>query len=154
MLSQTVKLTDNLYIGPTPNEELCAELKTQGVKTIVSFCRAGELSQEIDPKEEAKLVRKAGMSFMNFPVSISTVKNIQIDEFRKKLNRRHAPFYLHCRLGQRATPLALILMHCMEGVEADTVLKFTQSITKPFGAPILSTLVSTYIEREQRRLAA
>lgn len=97
------KVDDTLWRGARPTEKGLAQLKSQGVKTIVNF--------ENDKKvveAEAAWCKANGVKFVSIPLSIITPPKLdKINQFLTLANDPAArPLYFHCMQGRDRTGTA------------------------------------------------
>lgn len=97
-----------LFRGSQPDENDFLTLKTKyGVKTIVSFRGNApvEYKEDLQVKEEKRVVEKLGMKFVNIPLPTnSDIPNSMLSTYFKTLeNKANQPAYIHCFHGRDRT---------------------------------------------------
>ncbi|MFN8672736.1 MAG: tyrosine-protein phosphatase [Candidatus Sericytochromatia bacterium] len=97
-----------LFRGSQPDENDFATLKNKyGVKTIISFRGDApvEYKEDLQVKEEKKVVEKLGMKFVNIPVPTNAeIPSAMLSTYFKTLeNKANQPAYIHCFHGRDRT---------------------------------------------------
>ena len=149
MIDSPIKISRRITVGPQPTQQLLERLAKRGFKTIVNLSRKGELDQVFQPEEEKELVEELGMEYLHVPVSLSNIKDSQIEEFCQSLETMPPPAYVHCRIGQRAGPLSLIFHAMHKRLTADQVLEKGEALGLELQAPMIATIVRQYLRRKR-----
>ncbi len=147
LLDESLEVNGLIVIGPQPSADYLEELAEEGVKTVINLSRKGELDQELDPDEEKDLVESLGMHYMHLPLSPLTMKSADAAELCKSLSKRHFPAFIHCRLGQRAVPMGLIMAGSIEGMSADETLEHASDLGIEWHAPMLMEFVRASMKK-------
>lgn len=94
------RVNDNLARGGQPKDAGFAELKRQGIKTVISLRDDDERAQR-----EKEIAEAAGLRFINYPLanwSRPSVKDIEAIEAAIDLPENQ-PVFVHCRRGADRT---------------------------------------------------
>ncbi|BBL35783.1 hypothetical protein Nstercoris_02059 [Nitrosomonas stercoris] len=73
------------------------ELVKHGFSTVIDLRTAAEGTDA-----EKKMVKSAGMTYINIPVANDGVKETQLEAFKQTLEQNSPPFLIHCATGSRA----------------------------------------------------
>ena len=147
MLDTPIRISPRITVGPQPLEEKDLEkLASKGFKTVVNLSKKGELEQQFDPVQEGQIVESLGMDYLHLPLSLSNVKSRDIEDFCLKLGEADTPAYVHCRIGQRSSPLSLIYHAIAKRLTAEQVLKKAQKLGFKWEAPMIPAMVSRYLK--------
>lgn len=144
-MNPPVRIDEKVTIGAQPSEADLAELKRQGVATIVNLRRAGENNQPLSPDAQGEKVRALGMNYVHIPVSTADMRPEQIEDYGKAVEASPGEVHVHCGVGARAGILALIHSGARRGLNAEQII--TEARTKGFDLSELSDLVSAYLDR-------
>lgn len=152
-----VRLSPHITIGPQLSPDEWEELAKKGFRTVVNLSRKGELDQVV-PEDEERIVAERGMSYLHFPVSVGAMRTQHVDEFLAEAGTLETPMYIHCRLGQRAGPFALILHAVRKRLTLPTLKKRAAKHGLEWPSPFLNGFVERYFaalkERDDNSLAA
>jgi uncharacterized protein (TIGR01244 family) len=152
-----VRLSPHITIGPQLSPDEWEELAHKGFRTVVNLSRKGELDQVV-PEDEERIVTERGMAYLHFPVSVSAMGTRHVDEFLAEAGELETPMYIHCRLGQRSAPFALILHAVRKRLTLPTLKKRAAQHGLVWRSPFLNGFVERYFavleERDDRSLAA
>lgn len=97
-LPNFAQVAKGFYRGAAPTPAGIARLKSMGVKYVIDL-RGGKL-----PAAEKGRVQKAGMTFVNLPMSDQAPTKKEIAKFLKLAdNASGAPIYVHCQHGADRT---------------------------------------------------
>jgi uncharacterized protein (TIGR01244 family) len=108
-MENTIKISDQITVGPQPTDAQLKELRDEGFKAIVNFRSNDEEEQPLSPKAEGRLTDKLGMHDLHIPVSMKSITGELVDHFRRELDDLPKPVFAHCRLGKRAA--LMVIMH-------------------------------------------
>jgi Protein tyrosine/serine phosphatase len=99
-LPNLYKINSNLYRGGQPTEAGIKELSKMGVKTIIDLRDDDDRAQKED-----RLVRSAGLRFINIPLSNwFGPKDEMIDGILKQIDQPdNQPVFVHCKRGSDRT---------------------------------------------------
>ncbi len=148
MLDAPLKISRRLTIGIQPSDEKIESLADSGYKTVINLSKKGELGQALTPEEEGKLVNEHGMTYIHLPMSLSNLKDKQIDEVCTALADAKQPVYLHCRVGQRAVPLGFIYHALRKKLSTPTLLEKAEKLGIDWHAPMLLDTVTRYLGKK------
>lgn len=138
-----LRIDDKVSIGGQPSEADLAELKRQGIATVVNLRRPGENNQPLSPDAEGEKVRAFGMAYAHIPVSSADMRAEQIDQFAKVVDASPGPVHVHCGVGARAGIFALIHSGARRGFTAEQII--AEARTKGFDLSEMADLVAGYI---------
>lgn len=101
------QVDERLYRGGQPKPEGFQNLKSLGIKTVISL--RGEDEKTYNEKETLKAL---GISFFNLPMSVYTrPKDEQVISFLETvLNKNNQPVFVHCESGRDRTG-AIVAMY-------------------------------------------
>jgi uncharacterized protein (TIGR01244 family) len=103
MTTQSAKFKElgkDMLLGPQPTEDDLAQLKQQGVKTVIDLRPPGETAS---PNED--MVVRSGLAYANVPVDKTQLSSGLVDQLDRALKQNEAGFLLHCATGARAAML-------------------------------------------------
>jgi uncharacterized protein (TIGR01244 family) len=111
-----LKINTEFCSGGQPTLAQLAELKAQGITTIVNLRTVGENGFDA-PAEEAE-VKKLGMKYVHIPVSNATgPKDEQADEFLKVTDdAKNRPVFIHCGSANRVGAFFMIRRVLRDGM--------------------------------------
>jgi uncharacterized protein (TIGR01244 family) len=144
-MNPLTRIDEKVSIGGQPSEADLAELKRQGVVTLVNLRRPGENNQPLSPDAEGEKARALGLRYVHIPVSSADMRPEQIDEYGKAVDSSAGPVHVHCGVGARAGIFALIHSGARRGLSADQVV--AEAKTKGFDLSEMRDLVSAHLAR-------
>lgn len=146
-MNHTIKINDEVTVGPQPNEAEIGELKYQGFRTIVNFREDGEEDQPMVPMQEKEWVVTAEMEYLHLPVSQQGLSVSAVDEFREKYPYLPKPIYAHCASGKRAGAMVMMHMACEQGLSGEETLAKAEQMGFECDKPRLMEFVKSYVNR-------
>ncbi len=100
------------------NENAIRELAAKGIKTIINLRTVNEGSIE-----EGKKATKAGIKYINIPISRNNINNDEIlAKFTKAMDSIKEPTLLHCGSGNRVGAM-LTRYYISKGMDTDTAFE-------------------------------
>ncbi len=144
-----MKISDEVTVGAQPDGTEIADLASDGFKTVINFRKSGEEDQPLSPDEEEKLVRAAGMEYVNLPVDMDAMGPEAVDAFREKFSQLSKPVFAHCEKGNRAG--AMVMMHTAiaNGMSGDQTLAQAEQMGFECDVPELKQFVKSYVDSHQ-----
>jgi uncharacterized protein (TIGR01244 family) len=93
-----LRINTEICTGGQPTMEQLAELKTQGVTTIINL----RTPQEFNAAQEEAKTKELGLRYFNIPVASSGPKDEQVVEFLKLTDDvKNRPAFIHCASANR-----------------------------------------------------
>lgn len=146
-IREFLRINKDFCTGAQPKLEHLAELKAQGIKTIINLRTPGE-HRAAD--EEAK-AKELGLRYYNIPVAFSDPKDEQVTEFlRITDDAENRPAFIHCAGAVRVGAFWMIRRVLRDGW---TVEKAEEE-AKKIGlreSPHLVAFARSFIERHQKK---
>lgn len=144
-MNPPLRIDDKVSIGGQPSEADLAELKRQGIATVVNLRRPGESNQPLSPEAQGEKVRALGMRYVHIPVSTSDMRPEQIEAYGKAVDGSDGPVHVHCGVGARAGIFALIHSGARRGLGVDQIV--AEARAKGLDLSELTDLVAGYLAR-------
>jgi uncharacterized protein (TIGR01244 family) len=143
-----LKINTEFCSGGQPTLAQLAELKAQGITTVVNLRTAGEAGFDA-PAEEAE-VKKLGMKYVHIPVSNQTgPKDEQADEFLKVTDdAKNRPVFIHCGSANRVGAFFMIRRVLRDGMTFDAAKAEAQKIG--LKSAQLEEFAKQYIEKKKK----
>lgn len=119
-MQQTIRLNDDLVIGPQPTPNSLDELQRTGIQSVVNLRETREPEQPMSPDAERREVEERGMFYAHVPISTDSLDQVVIEQLQLHLHQLPKPIYLHSWTGQRsgiAAALCLAVNHAWSGDE-------------------------------------
>lgn len=148
MIHSPIRLSDVITVGPQPAAGDLKKLADKGYKTIINLSKKGELGQEFKPSEEGEEVEALGMSYCHMPLSLTSVKSEDIEEFCREVGEAKSPVYVHCRIGQRSGPFSLMYYAAKRKLSPEQALKKAEKLGIRCSAPMLISMVSNFLKNK------
>lgn len=145
-LKKPLRISRDLIVGPAPTNKMLEKLAGLGFKSVINLSKKGELNQPMNPEEEGDAVKGCGMSYFHHPITLSSIKDEQINEFCDLVEEAEGPVYVHCRIGQRAIPFGLICYAVRKKLSPEKILLRAEKLGISWNAPFLRDLVSRYVK--------
>ena len=93
-----LRINTEICTGGQPTMDQLAELKKQGVTTVINL----RTPQEYDPAPEEAKAKELGMRYFNIPVAGAGPKDEQVVEFLKLTDDpKNRPAFIHCASANR-----------------------------------------------------
>lgn len=145
-MQNTMKINDQVTVGPQPSAEEITELRQQGFKTVINFRTEDEENLAFSPSEEAERVKAERMAYRNFPVSMKTMSPEKVDEFRENYSKLPKPVYAHCKSGKRAGAMVMMQMAVDQGMSGEQILQNAEEMGFECDNEELRKFVKDYVE--------
>ena len=94
------RINDQIAISGLISEGGVPALAATGFKTIIDMRTANE-----GTAEEKSLVDRAGMNYINIPMTVAGISNEQLTAFTKAIEMAQRPVLIHCGSGNRASAM-------------------------------------------------
>ena len=143
---QTMKINDQVTVGPQPTEDELQKLGQQGFRSVVNFRTQGEEEQPLTPQAEGKKVRFAGMEYLHIPVSMKAMGPELVDQFREKFADLPKPVFAHCKSGKRAGAMVMMHMAVEQGMTGEQTLQTAKEMGFECDQPELEQFVRQYVD--------
>jgi len=145
-MQNTVKVSDDVLVGPQPTREELRELVGEGIRTVVNFRTPGEEDQPMSPEEEAEVVRELGLNYLHVPVSMKSLSTTTVDNLREEFRGMPGPAFAHCRKGKRAAAMLLMHLATEHGWSGEETIERAESLGFAFDQPKLGQFVVNYVD--------
>lgn len=143
---QTMKINDQVSVGPQPSADELQKLSQQGFKSVVNFRTDGEEEQPLSPQAEGEEVKSAGMEYLRIPVSMDSMEPDLIDQFREKFPDLPKPMFAHCKSGKRAGAMVMMNVAVEHGMTGDQTLQKAKEMGFECDQPELEQFVRQYVD--------
>jgi len=143
-----LKINTEFCTGGQPTPAHLAELKAQGITTIINLRAPGEAG--FDAAAEEAETKKLGMKYFNIPVSNQAgPKDEQADEFLKLTDdAKNRPVFIHCGSANRVGGFFMIRRVLRDGMTFDAAKAEAQKIGLR-SAP-LEEFAKQYIDKHKK----
>lgn len=136
-----LQVTPEFCTGAQPRPEHFAMLKSRGVKTVLNL----RTPQEHRAEEEQAAVEKAGMKYVNIPVSYRSPTDADVDAFLKITDDpANRSIFAHCTVAIRVGAFWLIRRVVRDGMPWDAALDEARKIGL-VDAPHLEEFARAYV---------
>jgi uncharacterized protein (TIGR01244 family) len=141
-----LRVDTNFCTGGQPRIEHLAQLKSEGVRTIINLRQPSEHRAD---EEEAK-AKELGLRYFNIPVVYAEPKDEQVDEFLKLTDDpANRPVFIHCTAAIRVGAFWLIRRVVRDGWSFEKAQEEAQKVGLR-DAPQLIEFARGYIARHPR----
>ena len=147
MDNQYIRVSNKITVGPQPDNALLQELAERGFKTIINLCNEGELGEKVSPEEEGRKAEKLGMRYIHLPVSVSRMNSKHVQRFCDSISEEITPVYVHCRLGQRSGPFAMIYHGIKRRLSPDATMEKAWKLGFQWKAPMIESFIRKNVDR-------
>jgi uncharacterized protein (TIGR01244 family) len=142
-----LQVSPEFCTGGQPRPEHFAQLKADGVKSVVNLRTPGEHRAE----EEKDAAEQAGLKYFNIPVVYSDPKAEQVDEFLKLTDdEANRPMFIHCTAAIRVGAFWLIRRLIRDGWPWEKALEDARKVGLT-NAPHLEEFAKKYVAALGRR---
>jgi len=147
-INNFLKINTEFCTGGQPTTAQLADLKAQGITTIINLRTPGEAG--FDAAAEEAETKKLGMKYFNIPVSNQAgPKDEQADEFLKLTDdAKNRPVFIHCGSANRVGGFFMIRRVLRDGMTFDAAKSEAQKIGLR-SAP-LEEFAKQYIEKHKK----
>jgi len=144
-----LKINTEFCSGGQPTLAQLAELKAQGITTVINLRTVGENGFDA-PAEEAE-VKKLGMKYVHIPVSNQAgPKDEQADEFLKVTDdAKNRPVFIHCGSANRVGAFFMIRRVLRDGLTFDAAK--TEATKIGLRSAQLEEFAKSYIEKNKKK---
>ena len=140
-----LQVTPEFCTGGQPRVEHFAQLKADGVKSVLNLRTPGEHRAE----EEEAAVREAGLAYFNIPFVYSAPTEAQVDEFlRLTDDPANRPMFIHCTAAIRVGAFWMIRRVLRDQMPEDAALEEARKVGL-VNAPHLDEFAKGYIARKR-----
>lgn len=146
-MSNRMKLTDDITVGPQPTESEIKSLPAEGFMSVVNFRTTGEEGQPLSPDDELQRVHEAGMNYLHVPVSMDGMDQSKVDSFREQFASLPKPVFAHCKSGKRAGAMTMMHMAVEHGMTGEQALQKAEEMGFECDKPELMQFVKSYINK-------
>lgn len=146
-MQNTMKINDQVTVGPQPSELEIIQLSQEGFKSVVNFRTDDEKEQPLSPDAEGEHVKAAGLSYLNIPVSSKSMKPEIVDQFREQYAQLPKPVYAHCKSGKRAGAMVMMHVASEQGMTGEQTLQQADEMGFECDQPELIEFVKTYVDK-------
>ena len=148
---KTMKINDQVSVGPQPSQEELQKLAKQGFKSVVNFRTEGEDEQPLSPQAEGEKVKSAGMEYLHIPVSMKAMGLELVDQFREQFPDLPKPVFAHCKSGKRAGAMVMMHMAVEQGLTGEQTLQHAEKMGFECDQPQLKEFVKSYVDSHTKK---
>ena len=142
-----LKINTEFCSGGQPTLAQLADLKAQGITTVINLRTVGENGFDA-PAEEAE-VKKLGMKYFHIPVANAGPKDEQADEFLKVTDdAKNRPVFIHCGSANRVGAFFMIRRVLRDGQTFDAAKAEATKIGLRSAA--LEEFAKQYVEKHKK----
>ena len=142
----TMKINEEVTVGPQPNHKEIYEFGKNGFKTIVNFRAPNEEDQSMTPQAEEQIVKGADMEYLHIPVSMNSLDESLVDQFREQYDVLPKPIFAHSTSGKRALALVMMVLAVTPGKSGEQTLKNAEEMGFECDKPKLIEFVKKYVD--------
>lgn len=144
-----LRVNKDFCTGGQPRLEHLAQLKAEGVKSILNLRRPTEHRAE----EQAAKAKEVGLRYFNIPVAFGEPKEEQVTEFLKLTDDpENRPMFIHCTAAIRAGAFWMIRRVLRDGWKIDDAEAEATKVGLR-ESPHWNEFARQYIEKHQRTAA-
>ncbi|WP_182869241.1 beta-lactamase hydrolase domain-containing protein [Rhodopirellula sp. JC639] len=143
---QRMKINENITVGPQPSETEIAELFGEGFKSVINFRTDGESEQPLSPEQERRHVEAAGLIYSHIPVSMDSMDQSKVDDFREQLKSLPTPIFAHCKSGKRAGAMVMMDVAVKQGMSGEQTIRKAEEMGFECDSPELEQFVKSYVD--------
>ena len=141
-MSKFPEIDPGVRVGGQPTEHDLAEMKQQGIQTVIDFRQPGEIA----PPNES-LAAGQGLEYVNIPINRANPSESAVQQLDEVLRQKEGPHLLHCGTGIRAITIYLLRQARAQGWSAEQTMQEAQKRGFDLrGAADLSGFVRRYLE--------
>lgn len=148
---QTMKINDQVSVGPQPSENQLKDLREEGFKTVVNFRTEGEEDQPLSPQAEGEKAKERGLNYFHHPVSADSMEPELVDQFRQKFTELPKPVFAHCKTGKRAGAMVMMHIATEQGMTGEQTLQKAEEMGFECDQPELVDFVKSYVDSHTKR---
>jgi uncharacterized protein (TIGR01244 family) len=145
-MNNTMKINEEITVGPQPNEADICQLSQDGYKSVVNFRTDDEEKQPLLPQAEAEKVKAANMEYLHLPVSMKSMSDELVDQFREKYDDLPKPVFAHCKSGKRAGAMVMMKIAVEQGMTGEQTLQNAEEMGFKCEKPDLVEFVKKYVD--------
>ncbi|MBD3675372.1 MAG: protein tyrosine phosphatase family protein [Planctomycetaceae bacterium] len=149
-MQNTMKINDQISVGPQPSESDLQQLSQQGFKTVVNFRTEGEEDQPLSPATEGDKVQAIGMEYLSIPVSMKSMGAELVDQFRDQYPELPKPVFAHCKSGKRAGAMVMMHVAVEQGMSGEETLQKAEEMGFECEQEELRKFVKHYVDNHSK----
>ncbi|MEW6126154.1 MAG: protein tyrosine phosphatase family protein [Acidobacteriota bacterium] len=139
-------VNENFATAAQPKDEAWAKLAANGFKAVLNLRTANE---GIDFAKEREAIEKAGMRYLNIPITGSDPKAEQAEAFIKTVkDASNHPMLIHCASANRVGAFFMIYRVIEQGWAEDKALEEAKQIG--LTSPVLTKFAQDYIAAHKK----
>jgi uncharacterized protein (TIGR01244 family) len=122
-----------------PSEEVFAKLKEAGFQTVLSLRRPEEINFD-----EKKAVEAQGMTFVDIPITTSTITDDKVAQFARVVSDpNNKPLLIHCSSSNRVGGMWYIYRALFDKAPEEQSLD--EALARGLASPALEQVVKDYV---------
>jgi len=128
---EVIAKVDNIYISGQPTMEAFANLKTEGVTTVVNLRTEREMSNRDNvPFDERELLDSLGMNYVHIPLGRADhpYNNEALKKFADAVDKADGKVLLHCTVAWRASHMWAAYLIQYKGFSPDQAIEHAKGI--------------------------
>jgi uncharacterized protein (TIGR01244 family) len=130
---------EEIAFAGQPPEPVFAKLKEAGFQTVLSLRSPEEISFD-----EAKIVEDLGMTFVNIPITTSTITDDKVAQFARIVSDpENKPLLIHCGRASRVGGMWYIYRALFD--KAPEELSLDEALARGLDSPALEQVVKDYV---------
>ena len=153
-MSQRIRITKEITIGPQPSKDALGALPGQGFRSVCNLRVSGEENQRLQPEDEGTEVRRLGLTYVHLPVTLPSLRPEHLDRVLEALEQLPRPAYVHCSTGKRAGALVIIDQGVRAGWTGEDTLRRAQELGMDMRDPELRDFVVRAVDAQRVPVAA
>jgi protein tyrosine phosphatase (PTP) superfamily phosphohydrolase (DUF442 family) len=144
-IDRFLRVDDRVCTGGQPTAAQLAELKRDGVRTIISLREPSEY----DARAEAEAAKELELAFVGIPVQTTDPKDDEVMVFLRVTSKPEIfPAFIHCGSGNRVGAFWLIRRVLVDGWTVEKAEEEARRIG--LRSPNLVEFATSYIQRHPR----
>ncbi len=146
-IREFLRINKEFCTGAQPKLEHLAQLKAEGIKTIINLRPP---SEHRAAEEEAK-AKELGLRYFNIPVVFADPKDEQVEEFLRITDDvENRPAFIHCAGAVRVGAFWMIRRALRDGWTVEKAEEEARKVGLR-ESPHLNAFARSYIERHQKK---
>src|SRR5699024_4298955 len=146
-MKKPVTVNERFLVGlDQPQADDVPAMARQGIRSVINLRASGEKGTTMEPEEEGREVRAAGMSYVHIPVASDNMTTKDVDRFRYEASALPGPVFVHCATGKRSGAFTMMDDGMNRGLSGDGVLDEATQMGFECDVPGMRDLVRGYVD--------
>lgn len=130
-----------------PDEAALRKAASSGIRSIVNF-RTSDEKGGLSLPDERRVAEAAGLNYLHHLVTVDTLDDELVDDFRRSLIDLPQPVLFHCASGKRAGAMTLMALAADRGLDGEATIDMGRQRGLDLSQEKIGQFVTDYADRK------